>query len=139
MSERRAFSVSIFCRNEGAILLVQHKRLGKWLPVGGEGEAGETPLEAARRELHEETGLEGTFPVGLGVDGTPPGLIGYEEHPAGSKGLHMNFAFVADVPTRALSACDEYTEACWVEDPASVPCPVNVEQLIRLALAAPRR
>jgi hypothetical protein len=53
---------------------------------------GETPLEAARRELAEETGLEGVFPAGVdgfGVDGSPPGLIGYEEHPAGSKGLHM--------------------------------------------------
>ena len=86
---RRAFSVSVFCRHAGEILLVRHKRLDLWLPVGGEIEAGETPIEAARRELREETGLEGLFPAGLGVDGTPPGLIGYEEHPAGSKGLHL--------------------------------------------------
>jgi 8-oxo-dGTP pyrophosphatase MutT (NUDIX family) len=53
-------------------------------------EPGETPLEAAVRELREETGLAGRFPAGLGVEGTPPGLLGYEEHLAGSKGLHMN-------------------------------------------------
>jgi 8-oxo-dGTP pyrophosphatase MutT (NUDIX family) len=58
MSERRAFSVAVFCRNGDAVLLIRHRRLGTWLPVGGEIEAGETPLEAARRELREETGLE---------------------------------------------------------------------------------
>jgi 8-oxo-dGTP pyrophosphatase MutT (NUDIX family) len=138
--ERRAFSVAVFCRNGGEILLVRHKRLDLWLPVGGEIEPGETPLEAARRELLEETGLDGVFPAvnpnGFGVDGTPPGLIGYEEHPAGSKGLHMNFAFVADVATRDLTACDEYTAVRWVGDPVPDECPLNVRQLVRLALAA---
>src|SRR3954451_3639183 len=99
MSERRAFSVAIFCRHGGEILLIRHKRLGTWLPVGGELEPGETPLEAARRELHNETGLAATFPPGPGADGTPPGLIGYEERPAGSKVPHLNFAFVAAVPS----------------------------------------
>jgi 8-oxo-dGTP diphosphatase len=140
VAERRAFSVAIFCRNGGEILLVRHKRLDLWLPVGGEIEAGETPLEAARRELREETGLEGIFPSdvrsGLGVDGTPAGLIGYEEHPAGSKGLHLNFAFVADVPTRDLTACDEYTAVRWVGELVPVECPLNVRQLVHLALAA---
>jgi 8-oxo-dGTP diphosphatase len=135
---RRAFSVAIYARRGDKVLVIEHRRLATWLPIGGELEAGETPIEAARRELREETGLEGVFPAGLGVDGSPPGLIGYEEHPAGSKGLHLNFAFVADVPTRALAACDEYTAVRWVGDPVPVECPLNVRQLVRLALAAKR-
>jgi len=134
--ERRAFSVAVFCRNRGAVLLVRHRRLGTWLPVGGEIEPGETPLDAARRELHEETGLTGRFPPVPGVDGAPPGLIGYEEHAAGAKGLHMNFAFVADVDSRDLAACDEWDGARWVtpEEVGGIECPLNVRQLAAIAL-----
>lgn len=136
MAERRAFSVSVFARHGGRVLLVRHRRLGTWLPVGGEVEEGETPLEAARRELREETGLEGRFELPLGVDGTPAGFLGYEEHRAGSKGLHMNLSFVAEVASEAVRPNDEFDEWRWVEDPGELDCPRNVVELGRMALRA---
>ena len=133
--ERRAFSVSVFARHGGRVLLIKHARLGTWLPVGGEIEPGETPSEAAARELREETRLSGRFPAMPGaIDGSPSGLLGYEEHLAGSKGRHLNFAFVADVDSDLVVANDEFVEFRWVDDPTAVDCPVNVRQLARMAL-----
>ncbi|QYX82827.1 NUDIX domain-containing protein [Streptomyces akebiae] len=40
------------------VLLVKHRVRG-WVPPGGKVELGETPREAAVRELWEETGLRG--------------------------------------------------------------------------------
>jgi 8-oxo-dGTP diphosphatase len=136
-AERRAFSVAIFARHDGAVLLIHHARLRAWLPVGGEIEAGETPLEAAARELREETGLEGSFPLVPGaITGAPPGLLAYEEHLAGSKGLHMNFCFVADVPSREVVSNGEYGEHRWVLPGEAVDAPENVRQLVARALAS---
>ncbi len=39
------------------ILLVKHKKNGKWTQPGGHIEGNETPEEAAIREVYEETGL----------------------------------------------------------------------------------
>lgn len=137
---RRAFSVSVYGRHEGRVLLVFHKRMQVWLPIGGEIEAGETPLEAAQRELDEETAI---VPCGWparpdSMPGTPLGLLAYEEHEAGSKGLHMNFAFVADLPSRDVRLCDEHAAIDWVAatdvrlDFTVVPR--NVAILVRKAL-----
>ncbi len=40
------------------LLMVHHKKLGKWLPAGGHLEPNELPHEAAIREVKEETGVQ---------------------------------------------------------------------------------
>jgi 8-oxo-dGTP diphosphatase len=140
---RRAFSVAVYARLGGAggrVLVIHHRRLRTWLPIGGELEAGETPLDAAIRELREETALSGAFSTLAGaLDGVPPGLLGYEEHQAGSKGLHLNFVFVADVPIDSeVTPNDEFSEWRWVDgaELADLPSPLNVRQFGYAALAA---
>jgi 8-oxo-dGTP diphosphatase len=137
---RRAFSVAVFARRGDRVLVIEHRRLRTWLPVGGELDPDETPLEAAARELREETGLAGAFrPLRGALDGVPAGLLGYEEHQAGSKGLHMNFVFVAEVPPDAeVTPNDEFEAYRWVDraELDGLASPLNVRQFGYLALDA---
>jgi 8-oxo-dGTP pyrophosphatase MutT (NUDIX family) len=55
--EKIDFTVAIFVVQDGKVLLVHHRRLKEWLPLGGHIELDEDPEQAARREAQEESGL----------------------------------------------------------------------------------
>lgn len=46
--------------SRSALLLIRHNALGRWLQPGGHVDPGETPIQAAFREVHEEVGIEGS-------------------------------------------------------------------------------
>ena len=52
------FTVAIFIVHEGRVLLIHHRNLNKWLPVGGHIELDEDPEMAALREAKEESGFD---------------------------------------------------------------------------------
>lgn len=52
------FTVAIFIVHGEKILLIHHRKLDKWLPLGGHIELDEDPEAAAIREAREESGLE---------------------------------------------------------------------------------
>ena len=54
---RKEFVATGFIVNGDKTLLVHHKKLEKWLPVGGHIEKEETPEQALEREAMEEAGL----------------------------------------------------------------------------------
>jgi 8-oxo-dGTP pyrophosphatase MutT (NUDIX family) len=56
--EKIDFTVAIFVVHQGKVLLIHHRNLNKWLPLGGHIELDEEPETAALREAKEESGLE---------------------------------------------------------------------------------
>jgi 8-oxo-dGTP pyrophosphatase MutT (NUDIX family) len=56
--EKIDFTVAIFVVHDGKILLIHHRKLDKWLPLGGHIELDEDPEQAALREAKEESGLD---------------------------------------------------------------------------------
>lgn len=57
----RQFTATAYLFHEDRVLLHYHAKLKAWMPPGGHLEANETPPEAVRREVMEETGLEIEF------------------------------------------------------------------------------
>ncbi len=58
LHEKIDFTVAIFVVHDHKVLVVHHRKLNQWLPLGGHIELDEDPEQAARREAREESGLE---------------------------------------------------------------------------------
>ena len=56
--EKIDFTVAIFVVCDEKVLLIHHRKLDQWLPLGGHIELDEDPEMAALREAREESGLE---------------------------------------------------------------------------------
>jgi 8-oxo-dGTP pyrophosphatase MutT (NUDIX family) len=56
--DRIDFTVAVFVVHQDRVLVVHHRKLDKWLPLGGHVELDEDPEQAALRETREESGLE---------------------------------------------------------------------------------
>jgi 8-oxo-dGTP pyrophosphatase MutT (NUDIX family) len=56
--EKIDFTVAIFVVHNRKVLLIHHRQLDKWLPLGGHVELVEDPEQAALREAKEESGLD---------------------------------------------------------------------------------
>jgi len=95
------------------ILLIHHARLGIWVQPGGHVDPSDpTMLEAARREIVEETGLTALTPV---VDG----LVDVDIHQFGSSGdqpdhLHFDVRFGFVSGSDDVRPNTEVLETAWV-------------------------
>ena len=100
-------------------LLTLHRKLGKWLQLGGHADGEPDLLSVAMREAREESGLSR-------IRAVAPGVFDVDRHwipPHGSEPGHwhhdLRFMLEAD-PAEPLSVSDESRALAWV-DVAAVP------------------
>jgi 8-oxo-dGTP diphosphatase len=104
---------AIAALRNGKLLMGKRRDNGKWNAPGGHVEKGESPLEAAHRELHEETGLK----VGPGA----MRFHGTTKVKDGKVHVHAFRAFVGgDEPHAKNDPDKEMSEYRWV-DPKNLP------------------
>jgi 8-oxo-dGTP pyrophosphatase MutT (NUDIX family) len=78
-----------FVLGRRGIVLLHHLKFAMWLQPGGHVDAGETPWQAARREVVEETGLDVAF-----LDGTPQlAHVSVHDVPDGHTHLDLRYLF----------------------------------------------
>lgn len=99
---RRKYAV-IIARHEGRLLWCRHQERTTWEIPGGHIEPGESALEAAARELHEETGA---------TDYTLAPICWYSAYREGSQPHSLGLLCLADVTAMEPELHSEIAEVC---------------------------
>jgi 8-oxo-dGTP pyrophosphatase MutT (NUDIX family) len=81
-----------FVVGERGIVLLRHLKIGTWLQPGGHLDPGETPWEAARREVVEETG------IAVGYLDELPELAHVSVHDVPDGHTHLDLRYLFDGP-----------------------------------------
>lgn len=113
----RHFTTTVYLLHEDKVLLHPHLKLGKWLPPGGHVELNETPPQAARREVLEETGLEIAFleQENLKVDAS--NAVSFER---------PFLCLLENIPARKEQPAHQHMDMIYVACPLNDPIPPSL-------------
>ena len=108
MPKHQLFQVgqnAIIRNNNGAILILRHKRSDKWLLPGGRINKGENWLKGLKREIKEETGMNFTIGGILDVDSF-----------SDPKGFHYLVTFICHTDDKDVNLGNEHNEYVWINN-----------------------
>jgi 8-oxo-dGTP pyrophosphatase MutT (NUDIX family) len=131
-SDRVHLTASAVVIGPQGTLLHLHKRLSLWLQPGGHIDPGETPWDAALREVAEETGLNASL-----VD-TPPRLLHVDVHEAGEH-THLDLRYLVAAAGPPAPPEGESQQVAWFSwsDALALADP-GLRGALRAALQHPR-
>lgn len=121
--ERIDFVVSINIVYHDKILMIHHKKLERWLPIGGHVELDEDPEQAVYREAKEESGLDIEI-IGTKPDFESPGTkfliapayMDIHDIPPGNH-KHIGLVYFARATTdEVILAPEEHHAIHWLSE-----------------------
>ena len=96
------------------VLLTHHKKLDRWLQLGGHADGNADILDAAQREANEESGLPGLKPISGGIFDIDIHLIPERKTEPAHYHYDIRFVFQAS-ETDEYVVSDESHDLAWVD------------------------
>ncbi|HEV8666579.1 MAG TPA: NUDIX domain-containing protein [Candidatus Paceibacterota bacterium] len=144
--EKIDFTASIYVVFKNKVLLRMHDKFNIWLPPGGHVELDEDPVQAAVREVKEETGLEVSLWDGnkkFSIDTYESGLelippVSLNRHHTSQEHEHINFAYFATTKNDTLNPAEGETRDglkwCTKQDLETMVLRPDIQFYSKLAL-----
>ncbi|MDA1337645.1 MAG: NUDIX domain-containing protein [bacterium] len=123
--EQIDWTVDAFLVHKRKVLFIFHKKLQKWLPLGGHVELDENPDEALLREIKEESGIEDVevlaFKPNVNIEDPrrkflyTPAYV--DIHPINEKHDHIGLIYFVRAKTDNVQlAKEEHAEIRWLTE-----------------------
>ena len=134
-------SAWVVSHDQARFLLTHHRKLGRWLQLGGHSDGDPDPAQAALREAREESGIAGLELVPIDGRVQPLDLDAHEIPARGAEPAHLHYdvRFLVVAPPDAVIAISEESLALrWfaTNRPLDVPHDESVARLRRKAIQA---
>ena len=123
-------SAWIVCPNHRRVLLTHHRKLEKWLQLGGHSDGDSNPLNVAQREAEEESGLN-VKPIHNAVFDIDIHTIPARGEDPEHKHYDVRFLFEADDQS-ALTISAESNDLRWIAL-KDLPTLTSEESVLRMA------
>ncbi len=129
-------SAWLVSKDGARVLLTHHKKLGRWLQLGGHADGDQDLINVALREAEEESGLSGLIiePEIFDLDAheiPARGVIGAPNYEAVH--IHWDARFVVRASVEDFALSDESLALAWVDIATLAADPSADASLVRMA------